>query len=137
MLAFWKPFAVVFLGVVLTSSGQVLFAKCVKERAEPQSGTEASRHWRQLCKALADRRAAIGVVCMLIAFPLGLLALEMADVSVAVPLGAVSYILATFMGKFYLGEQVGPLRWLGVLTIVVGTVLIGISACKDGDLDAG
>lgn len=135
MLAFWKPFAVVLLGVALTSSGQVLFAKCVKERVEPQSRAEASRHWRQLCKALGDRRAAIGVVCMLIAFPLGLLALEMADISVGVPLGAVSYILATFMGKFYLGEQVGGLRWLGVITIVVGTVLIGISACKDGTLE--
>ena len=136
MFVFWKPFVVVLLGVALTSSGQVLFAKCVRERAKPQSGSEASRHWRQLFTALGDRRAATGVVCMLIAFPLGLLALEMADVSVAVPLGAVSYILATFMGKFYLGERVGTLRWLGVITIVIGTVLIGISACRDGALES-
>ena len=32
----------------------------------------------------------------------------MADVSVAVPLGAMSYILAAFLGAFYLGERVGP-----------------------------
>lgn len=130
MLAFWKPFAVVLLGVVLTSSGQILFAKCLKDRSKPRS-SEESRYWRKMCETLCDHRAMTGVLCMLVAFPLGLLALEMADVSVAVPLGAVSYILATFMAKYYLGEHVGALRWLGVITIVVGTVLIGISATCD------
>lgn len=133
MVDFWKPLSVIFLGVVLTSSGQVLFAKWVKDRSATQSTDRP--HWRQIRDALGDRRAAVGILCMLIAFPLGLVALEMADVSVAVPLGALSYILATVMGKFYLGEQVGALRWLGVITIVMGTVLIGISACTDGALD--
>ena len=132
MFTFWKPVSVILLGVVLTSSGQVLFAKCVKERSRSQASDDARRHWRDLCEALGDRRAAVGVLCMLIAFPLGLLALEMAEVSVAVPLGAVSYILATFLGKFYLGEQVGPLRWLGTITIVIGTLLVGLSAWNSG-----
>lgn len=130
MVAFWKPFAVVLLGVVLTSSGQILFAKCVKDRSRPRSSEEA-RYWQKMCEALGDHRAMTGVLCMLVAFPLGLLAIEMADVSVAVPLGAVSYVLATFLAKFYLDEHVGALRWLGVITIVVGTVLIGISATHD------
>ena len=132
MPAFWKPVSVILLGVVLTSGGQILFAKCVKERYGSQARAESNRHWQELCAAFADRRAAVGVLCMLIAFPLGLLALEMADVSVAVPMGAVSYILATLFGKFYLGEQVGPLRWLGTVAIVVGTLLIGVSAWNQG-----
>lgn len=130
MPAFWKPFAVVLLGVLLTCSGQVLVARCIRDRSGTSPTAEIPRQWRHLREALWDRRAAAGVIFMLIAFPLGLLALAMADVSVAVPLGAMSYILATFLGKFYLGEQVGVLRWMGTIIIVIGTVLIGVSACQ-------
>ena len=130
MFAIWKPFAVVLLGVVLTSSGQILVARCIKDRYQPRADVKTSRQWRQLCVALCDRRAAAGVLCMLIAFPLGLLVLAMAEVSVAVPLGALSYVLATLLGEFYLGERVGPMRWAGTIIIVIGTILVGISACQ-------
>jgi drug/metabolite transporter (DMT)-like permease len=132
MWAFWKLFSVVLLGVVLTNCGQVLVSKCIKDRKPPSSDDPTSRQWGRLCEALHDRQAAIGVICMVIALPLGLLALTMADVSVAVPLGAISYIMAAFMGAFYLGEHVGPLRWIGTLLIIGGTILVGLSASQGG-----
>ena len=64
---------------------------------------------------------------MLLAFPLGIVVLAMADISVAIPLGALSYVLATLLGQFYLGERVGTIRWIGTIIIVVGTILVGIS----------
>ncbi|HVX09851.1 MAG TPA: EamA family transporter [Pirellulales bacterium] len=132
MWAFWKLFSVVLLGVVLTNCGQVLVSKCLRDRKSTTSGDPTLRQWERLCEALHDRRAAVGVVCMIIALPLGLLALAMADISVAVPLGAISYILAAFMGAFYLGEHVGPLRWIGTLLIIFGTILVGLSASHTG-----
>ncbi|MDE1768377.1 MAG: hypothetical protein KGH67_01655 [Candidatus Micrarchaeota archaeon] len=38
-----------------------------------------------------------------------------------------SYIFTTIFAYFILGESVGPLRWLGVMVIALGTALIGIS----------
>lgn len=127
MTSFWKPFAIVLVGVLLTSSGQALVAKCLRNRPAANASTESARPWRRLCGAFGERRAAIGLVLMVLALPLGVLVLAMADVSVAIPLGAMSYVLATFLGRYYLGEQVGPLRWIGTIVIVVGTVLVGLS----------
>ncbi|MBI5883218.1 MAG: DMT family transporter [Elusimicrobia bacterium] len=51
-------------------------------------------------------------------------ALSWSDLSYAQPLTAMSYIYATLIARYALGEKVGPMRWLGVLAIVAGVVLI-------------
>ncbi|MFA6317435.1 MAG: EamA family transporter [Elusimicrobiota bacterium] len=51
-------------------------------------------------------------------------ALSWSDLSFAQPLTAMSYIYATLIARFAFKEHVGPLRWLGVLAIVAGVVLI-------------
>ncbi|MBI5625388.1 MAG: EamA family transporter [Elusimicrobia bacterium] len=51
-------------------------------------------------------------------------ALSWSDLSYAQPLTAMSYVFATLIARFALKEQVGPYRWLGVLAIVAGVVLI-------------
>jgi len=41
--------------------------------------------------------------------------------------GGLSYIFASLMGLFLLGEQISPLRWLGIVVIAIGTALVGLS----------
>ena len=47
-----------------------------------------------------------------------------ADLSFVIPCTAASYAVTTLLGQFILGEQVEWARWLGVLLITCGVVLV-------------
>jgi uncharacterized membrane protein len=53
--------------------------------------------------------------------------LSRAHLSWTYGIGGLSYIFATFLAYFVLAENVPPLRWLGVVVITIGVVLIGTS----------
>jgi drug/metabolite transporter (DMT)-like permease len=41
--------------------------------------------------------------------------------------GGLGYIFASLLAFFLLGEQVSPLRWVGIMVIALGTALVGLS----------
>lgn len=47
-----------------------------------------------------------------------------ADLSYVIPCTAASYIVTTLLGQFVVGERVVPARWVGVLLISAGVVLV-------------
>ncbi|MCL4372038.1 EamA family transporter [Candidatus Marsarchaeota archaeon] len=53
--------------------------------------------------------------------------LTRANLSWAYSIGGLSYIFAVLLAATVLGETVTPLRWLGVLIISAGVVLVGAS----------
>lgn len=56
-----------------------------------------------------------------------LYALSKVDLSYAYPFVSLSYVLVILASVFLLGEQVTPLRWLGVAAICAGVVLVARS----------
>jgi uncharacterized membrane protein len=46
------------------------------------------------------------------------------ELSQIVPLYSLSYVLIAVIGRLFLGERVTPMRWIGILTIVAGVVLL-------------
>lgn len=50
------------------------------------------------------------------------------EVSVLYPIIALSYIWVSFLSKFFLNETMSFFKWLGVLTIIAGIILIGIGS---------
>lgn len=58
---------------------------------------------------------------------LWLYSLSKLNLSVAYPLVSVSYVLAVLGAWIFLGEQVPPMRWIGVGVVCVGVSLIGVS----------
>lgn len=68
----------------------------------------------------------IGLALMTLGFfaLLGLLSLE--NVSLVIPVTALSYALGALGGKFFLGERVSPQRWAGVLLVCIGVTLVFI-----------
>jgi uncharacterized membrane protein len=50
--------------------------------------------------------------------------LSVAPLSFAVPATALSYILKTLLARPMLGEHVTPRRWMGVVLVSIGIVLI-------------
>jgi uncharacterized membrane protein len=51
--------------------------------------------------------------------------LSWADYSYVMPAGAFGYALLTFLAVFFLHESVSPRRWVGVVLICVGVLLVG------------
>jgi uncharacterized membrane protein len=51
--------------------------------------------------------------------------LSWADYSYVMPAGAFGYALLTLMAVLFLHESVSPRRWVGVLLIGVGVLLVG------------
>jgi drug/metabolite transporter (DMT)-like permease len=56
--------------------------------------------------------------------------LSWADLSYVLPVTSLGYVASTLIGRFFLGEQVTPLRWAGTLLIVAGTALVGLGSPK-------
>jgi drug/metabolite transporter (DMT)-like permease len=46
------------------------------------------------------------------------------ELSKVVPLYSLSYVLIALIGQLFLGEQVSFQRWIGILTIVCGVVVL-------------
>jgi drug/metabolite transporter (DMT)-like permease len=65
-----------------------------------------------------------GLTLMTTAFFSLLTVLSRENVSLVVPVTALSYGAGALGGKFFLGEQVTARRWAGVLLVCVGVTLV-------------
>jgi drug/metabolite transporter (DMT)-like permease len=65
-----------------------------------------------------------GLALMGTAFFALLAVLSMENVSLVVPVTALSYAGGALGGKFFLGEQVTRRRWAGVLLVCIGVALV-------------
>ncbi|MGD0214273.1 MAG: hypothetical protein ABSB87_13670 [Terriglobales bacterium] len=77
-----------------------------------------------LVRALRVSWMWIGLGLMATAFFSLLAVLSRQNVSVVVPVTALSYGAGALGGKFFLGEQVTSRRWAGVLLVCLGVALV-------------
>jgi len=76
---------------------------------------------------LARNRFIIGgVVAMAISFFAFMKLLSMTDLSFAVPVSAVTYVMETVLAKYLLKERVTGLRWAGAALVICGVVLVSL-----------
>lgn len=68
----------------------------------------------------------LGVALMISALFALLALLSWENVSFIVPATAISYVVAACGGKFLLGEQISLKRWIGVLLVCLGVMLVWI-----------
>ena len=69
----------------------------------------------------------IGIGMMAMAFFSLLDLLSRQEVSYAIPLTALSYVVGALGAKLFLREEVSPVRWVGVVLVCVGAALVSIS----------
>jgi drug/metabolite transporter (DMT)-like permease len=75
-------------------------------------------------QALMSPKLIIGTVMLTVFFVLWLAVLSWEDLSVALPMQALNYVLVVFLSQYFLGEVVTPLRWAGTILVCAGVVLI-------------
>lgn len=66
----------------------------------------------------------LGLGLLAVAFFSLLAVLSWENVSFVVPVTALSYVVGALMAKIFLGEKVDAVRWMGVLLVVLGVVLV-------------
>ena len=119
----FKTFFIMLLAVTAGTIGDILLAKGMKEMGDVSAmnlrGILAAAY-----QALTTPKLVIGTAMLAIFFFLWLAVLSWEDLSVALPMQALNYVLVAFLSQYFLGETVSPLRWAGTVLVCVGVVLI-------------
>jgi drug/metabolite transporter (DMT)-like permease len=79
---------------------------------------------RQLRRLVAKQRFWAGGALILVVLLVSLDLYGSEELSKVVPLYSLSYVLIALIGQLFLGERVTLRRWIGILTIVTGVVVL-------------
>jgi drug/metabolite transporter (DMT)-like permease len=75
---------------------------------------------------LMNRNAIVGLILYGASSVLWLVSLSYLEVSLMYPLLSLAYVITTLLAATYLRESVAAIRWVGVLLIVLGSILVGL-----------
>ncbi len=75
--------------------------------------------------AMLNPFVALGIVALILSLLTRMALLSLADLSYVLPVTAVGYVIAVFLGKVFLHETVTRQRWMGTLLIFAGALLVG------------
>jgi len=119
----YKTLFIMLLAVAAGTVGDLLLAKGMKEMGDVSAmnlrGMLAAAY-----QALTTPKLVIGTAMLAVFFFLWLAVLSWEDLSVALPLQALNYVLVAFLSQYFLGEIVSPLRWAGTILVCIGVVMI-------------
>jgi len=119
----FKTLVIMILAVTAGTVGDILLAKGMKEMGDI-SAMNLRGILNVAFQALTTPKLIIGTAMLAIFFFLWLAVLSWEDLSVALPMQALNYVLVALLAQFYLGEDVSPLRWSGIALVCVGVILI-------------
>lgn len=72
----------------------------------------------------------LGIITYLVSFIIWITALRHVELSIAYPIGSTSYILVPIISIIFLRETVPLLRWLGIIGIVLGIIVLSRSRSR-------
>ena len=118
-----KTVIVMLLAVTAGTIGDLLLAKGMKELGDI-SAMNLRGILNVAVQALTTPKLVIGTAMLAVFFFLWLAVLSWEDLSVALPMQALNYVLVAFLSQYFLGEVVSPLRWAGTVLVCIGVILI-------------
>lgn len=71
-----------------------------------------------------------GVLLHILNFFIWMVILSRLDLSVALPIAGMSYIIVPLLAKGFLHETLGPARWFGIFLIVFGVYFVSLSTSE-------
>jgi drug/metabolite transporter (DMT)-like permease len=115
-----KTYSVLLLFLALKAGGNSAMAWGMKRVPEKMSMNPAL-----YLRAMLDPFVAAGIIALILALLTRMTLLSLADLSFVLPVTAVGYVIAVFLGKVFLHETVTNQRWLGTLLIFAGAAVVG------------
>jgi uncharacterized membrane protein len=81
-------------------------------------------------RAMLNPFVAMGIAALILALLTRMALFSLADLSYVLPVTAIGYVIAVFLGKVFLHESVSSRRWMGTLLIFGGALLVGTTSRK-------
>ena len=121
-----KLLSILLTGLVCESAGVVLLKKGINQIGDV-NGYTAAEIFRVVKSGLTSQTIWLGIFFEALFFVGLLVLMSKSDISFLWPLTGLSFVFATFAAMWFLNEQVSPVRWVGVVLIVLGAGFISYS----------
>jgi drug/metabolite transporter (DMT)-like permease len=119
----FKTYLLILLMVIFGPLGNVLLGKGMK-RIGPVNIRPAEA-LDLLSRVLTSGTIWLGIASLITFFVAYMLVLSWADYSYVQPASSVAYGMVALLAHFVLREVVTPMRWVGVVIICLGVVVVG------------
>lgn len=123
-----KVAGLLFVTIVFSSLSETFASKGMKQVGETADGWKAG-----IVGAASNPYVWAGVGLMVLQMIVYLTVLSMQDLSFATAMMAFTYVIKGVLSKYYLGETVNLVRWIGTGIIVVGVIVVGVSNVVGSD----
>ena len=118
-----KTLVVMFLAILAGAVGDIFLTLGMKSVGD--LSTKGFRDMIELAfRAMTSPKLIIGTILQAVYFGLWLAVLSWEDLSVALPMQAMNYIIVALLSQWYLGESVTLMRWSGIVIICIGVGLV-------------
>lgn len=111
----------ILITVVMASFGQVFMKKGLIDSGGIELNEILSK---KLFSTIFQPYVFTGIVLYLITTLLWFVVLSKAELSLVYPLIALGYVATAFLARTYFNESITTMRWLGIILIIVGAVVI-------------
>ena len=115
--------------VLCNTGGEIAMSYGMKQVGEPQ-GFRPLALLRFIWSAARNRWLWVAIPLLAASFYSLLILFSWAPVSVVIPASASNFIVGTFCAKYFLKEHVSRKRWIGVICVWVGVLLVIMPAKK-------
>jgi drug/metabolite transporter (DMT)-like permease len=117
------PYTILAACILLGGSTQVLF----KMGMNSIGPLEDLLSLKTVTMILSNKYIIIGLILYGVSSVLWLVGLSMLDVSLMYPLLSLAYVVTTVLAFMVLNEPVRTTRWIGILLIILGSILVGVN----------
>ena len=125
----------IFVMVIFGPLGNILLRKGMKVTTAPAVWTPAEIAGAAV-RAFGSATVWLGIACLITFLIANMLVLSWADYSYVQPTSAVAYGVVALLGYFVLGEDVSRTRWIGVVVICLGVLMIGRTSPRTTETDS-
>jgi drug/metabolite transporter (DMT)-like permease len=121
-----KLLSILIIGLIFESAGVVSLKIGITQIGDMKEVSVAELV--KVVKAGATNVSVLlGVFCEAVFFASLLILMAKSDISFLWPMTGLSFVFATFAAIGFLHERVSPVRWVGVVCIMIGAALISYS----------
>lgn len=121
-----KLLLILLVGLVFEATGVVLLKKGITQIGEVQK-INVAEVLRVAKAGVMNPNILLGVFFEALFFGCLLVLMSESDISFLWPMTALSFVMTTFAARIFLSEHVAPIRWTGVVFIMIGAALISYS----------
>jgi multidrug transporter EmrE-like cation transporter len=81
-----------------------------------------------LIKLITNYMLILGCIVYLVGAVMLIIALKGGELSILYPIFSLTFIWVTIASKFIFGELISPMKWVGIILIILGVSLIGVGS---------